>query len=69
MYFSEKQKQGLNLSKHSHRKSEDEVKGSVGGGGYIKEFVDTVWKPNMKKILQDKIKVVTNAGGLQKTTN
>jgi hypothetical protein len=45
------------------RKSEKEVKGGVGGGGYIREYVETVWKPNMKKILDEKIKIITNAGG------
>ncbi len=32
-------------------------------GGFVKEFVDTVWKPLAKDIIDRKIKVITNAGG------
>ena len=30
--------------------------------GYVDEFVSLVWKPLMKKIIEKKMKVVTNAG-------
>jgi hypothetical protein len=33
-------------------------------GGFIDQFVSVVWKPLMKKIIEKKIKVITNAGGL-----
>ena len=36
----------------------------MGEGGYVKEYVDTVWKPLMKEIMKRKIKLITNAGGL-----
>ena len=36
----------------------------MGEGGYISEFVTSVWKPLMKEILKKKIKVITNAGGM-----
>lgn len=34
------------------------------GGGFVGEFVQSVWKPLMKQILANKTKVVTNAGGM-----
>lgn len=37
----------------------------MGEGGYVKEFVDTVWQPLMKQIISRNIKVVTNAGGFE----
>ncbi|KAL6072575.1 Terpene utilization protein AtuA [Balamuthia mandrillaris] len=40
------------------------VKGGAGEGGFVNEFVETVWKPLMGPILAHNIKVVTNAGGM-----
>jgi hypothetical protein len=36
----------------------------MGEGGYVAEFVSDVWKPLMKEIITKKIKIVTNAGGM-----
>jgi hypothetical protein len=44
-------------------KGDSEVKGGMGAGGYVKEYVTFVWKPLMKDILDRGIKVITNAGG------
>eukprot|EP01118_Nematostelium_gracile_P013304 TRINITY_DN5002_c0_g1_i2.p1 TRINITY_DN5002_c0_g1~~TRINITY_DN5002_c0_g1_i2.p1 ORF type:complete len:626 (-),score=175.22 TRINITY_DN5002_c0_g1_i2:28-1905(-) len=38
--------------------------GGAGEGGYVREYVDTVWKPLMKQIMDRNIKLVTNAGGM-----
>lgn len=35
----------------------------MGKGGYVAEFVRTVWKPLMNEFISRKIKIVTNAGG------
>lgn len=35
----------------------------MGQGGFVNEFVDFVWKPLMKEIIEKKIKIITNAGG------
>ncbi|KAJ3109262.1 hypothetical protein HDU97_007756 [Phlyctochytrium planicorne] len=45
-------------------KSRKSGKGGTGKGGYVKEFVDQVYVPNAKKIAKAKVKVITNAGGL-----
>jgi len=39
------------------------TRGGMGDGGYVAEFVDYVWKPLMKQILNRNITVITNAGG------
>jgi len=36
----------------------------MGEGGYVAEFVYSVWKPLMKEIMKRGVKVITNAGGL-----
>lgn len=33
-------------------------------GGYVAEFVFSVWKPLMNDILKKNIKVIVNAGGI-----
>eukprot|EP00211_Chloroparvula_japonica_P004730 CAMPEP_0119134676 /NCGR_PEP_ID=MMETSP1310-20130426/17526_1 /TAXON_ID=464262 /ORGANISM="Genus nov. species nov., Strain RCC2339" /LENGTH=612 /DNA_ID=CAMNT_0007125497 /DNA_START=7 /DNA_END=1845 /DNA_ORIENTATION=+ len=43
------------------------AKDKTGKGGFIPDFVLRVWKPLMKEIVEKKIKVVTNAGGLNPT--
>jgi len=43
---------------------ESEEKGGMGKGGYVAEFVRTVWKPLMNEFISRKIKIVTNAGGM-----
>lgn len=36
----------------------------MGKDGYVKEFVDDVWIPLMKDIIDKNIKIITNAGGM-----
>lgn len=36
----------------------------AGEGGFVKEFLDTVYKPLMEPIIKRGIKIVTNAGGM-----
>lgn len=36
----------------------------MGKDGFVKEFVDDVWKPLMKEIIAKNIRIVTNAGGM-----
>jgi hypothetical protein len=36
----------------------------MGEGGYISEFVTSVWQPLMKQIVKKNITVITNAGGM-----
>jgi hypothetical protein len=36
----------------------------MGEGGFVAEFVSDVWKPLMRDIITKKIKIVTNAGGM-----
>jgi len=38
--------------------------GGSGEGGYVAEFASVVWKPLMRQIMKHKIKLVTNAGGM-----
>jgi len=45
-------------------KSETPISSGVGEGGYVREFVSEVWRPLMKIIIERKIRVVTNAGGM-----
>jgi hypothetical protein len=45
-------------------KSQGGARGGMGDGGYVSEFVFSVWKPLMKDILAKNIKVVVNAGGM-----
>ena len=40
------------------------ARGGMGEGGYVSEFVHSVWKPLMKKIMEKNIKIVCNAGGM-----
>eukprot|EP01080_Neovahlkampfia_damariscottae_P008379 gene8379-204_t len=47
------------LAKLKNKKSD-----GMGEGGYISEFVTSVWKPLIKTIMKKKIKVITNAGGM-----
>lgn len=63
MHSCKKQKQG-NYVHNLNMKSSREVSGGMGEGGYVREFVDVVWKPLMKQILKKNIKIVTNAGGM-----
>jgi hypothetical protein len=54
------------FSPHTKKKKKYQKgpRGGMGEGGYVTEFVDSVWKPLMKQILKKKIKLVTNAGGM-----
>ncbi|KAJ3220255.1 hypothetical protein HDU67_003270 [Dinochytrium kinnereticum] len=45
-------------------KSRRAAKGGAGKGGYVQEFVDRVYVPNAAKIAKKKIRIITNAGGL-----
>ena len=45
-------------------KSQGGARGGMGEGGFVSEFVYSVWKPLMKKIVEKNIKVVVNAGGM-----
>eukprot|EP00005_Dracoamoeba_jomungandri_P005701 CAMPEP_0174250578 /NCGR_PEP_ID=MMETSP0439-20130205/714_1 /TAXON_ID=0 /ORGANISM="Stereomyxa ramosa, Strain Chinc5" /LENGTH=612 /DNA_ID=CAMNT_0015330697 /DNA_START=99 /DNA_END=1937 /DNA_ORIENTATION=- len=54
----------MGILARSKTKSEKSLKGGAGVGGYVKEFVQTVWKPLMKDFMDNNIKVITNAGGM-----
>ncbi|KAI8855209.1 hypothetical protein BC829DRAFT_438630 [Chytridium lagenaria] len=45
-------------------KSKRNAKGGAGKGGFVQEFVDQVYAPNAIHIATKKIRVITNAGGL-----
>ena len=45
-------------------KNEGAARGGMGDGGFVSEFVYSVWKPLMGKILAKNIKVIVNAGGM-----
>jgi hypothetical protein len=45
-------------------KSQGGARGGMGDGGFVSEFVYSVWKPLMKQILAKNIKVIVNAGGM-----
>ncbi|PRP77693.1 hypothetical protein PROFUN_00554 [Planoprotostelium fungivorum] len=45
-------------------RSKKKARGGAGDGGFVQEFVDYVWRPLMKPLLDRNIKVITNAGGM-----
>lgn len=45
-------------------KKQGGARGGMGDGGFVSEFVYSVWKPLMKEIIQKNIKVIVNAGGM-----
>jgi len=52
------------LARSSRSTSATKTKKSTSNGGYISEFLDLVLAPNVDLILEKKLKIVTNAGGL-----
>jgi len=54
----------MGILARSKDKSSSEVKGGMGEGGFIQEFITSICEPLLPLLYQKKITVITNAGGM-----